>query len=129
MQTGFEITNHTKSNPPITELLFLAMKNKVLGKKYNLSLVCVTPKESEKLHKQHQHKDGPANILSFPLEKNIGEIIICPSFAKREAKKFDRAYPNYLAFLFIHGLLHLKGFVHSSTMEHEEAKIRRIFNI
>lgn len=37
------------------------------------------------------------------------------------------AYKNYLAYLFIHGLLHLKGYEHSSKMESEECKILKRF--
>jgi len=33
-----------------------------------------------------------------------------------------------LKYLFIHGLLHLKGFEHSSTMEKEEKKYMRLFS-
>ena len=36
---------------------------------------------------------------------------------KIEAKKFGRDYENFFGFLFIHGLVHLKGFDHGSTME------------
>ena len=48
---------------------------------------------------------------------------------KKEALKFDRTFPNFVAFLVIHGLMHLKGFDHSSTMESNEQKIRQEFGI
>jgi probable rRNA maturation factor len=78
---------------------------------------------------KHRGKDKPTNILSFPLDKNSGQIFICPSYSKKEAPDFDRTFSNYLGFLFIHGVIHLKGFDHGSTMENEERKIRTQFGI
>ena len=71
----------------------------------------------------------PTDILSFPLNENAGEIFLCLSEAEKEAVKFKRPNDNFIAFLFIHGLMHLKGFDHSSTMESNEQKIRQEFHI
>lgn len=71
----------------------------------------------------------PTDILSFTLDKNAGEIFINIPYSKKKCKKFDRAFSNYIKFLFIHGLMHLKGYEHSSRMEAEEIKIRNRFNI
>jgi len=128
-QESFAITNKTKGNLPTGRLPFQALKETVLGKNYALSLVFVTTKESQKLNKIYREKNKPTNILSFPLNDQTGEIVICPTIAKQEAPKFDRSFENYLGFLFIHGLLHLKGFDHGSTMENEEQKIRTQFGI
>jgi len=45
------------------------------------------------------------------------------------APKFDRPYDNFLTFLFIHGLVHLKGFNHGPKMEQMEQKFRKLFNV
>jgi probable rRNA maturation factor len=127
MTESFSLKNTTKGKLP--RLPFAAMKDSVLGKNYELSLVFISEKESQKLNKLHRGKDKPANILSFPLSKHAGEIFISPAYAKREAPLFSRTFSNYLGFLFIHGLVHLKGFDHGSRMEHEEAKIRKEFGI
>ncbi len=71
----------------------------------------------------------PTNILSFPLDKKSGEIFITLSVAKKEAPNFDRTFSNFVAFLFIHGLMHLKGHDHSDTMERAESKLRKKFGI
>ncbi len=129
MTERFSLLNTTKSNVPISPLLFARIKNHVLGTDYELSLVFVTPKKSHALNLAHRGKDKPTNILSFPLDAKAGEIFICPSYAKKEAKNFERTYPNYLAFLFIHGLVHLKGLDHGSTMEKIETSVRKRFLI
>ena len=105
------------------------MTERVLGADYDLSLTIVDTAEIQKLNKQYRNKHQPTDILSFPLNENAGEIFLCLSEAKKEAAKFDRTFDNFVAFLFIHGLLHLKGFDHSSTMEDNEQKIRQEFLI
>jgi probable rRNA maturation factor len=127
MQTAFTLLNTTKGKLP--RLPFRDMKDAVLGKDYELSLVFVSEKKSHEINLATRGKDKPTNILSFPLDKTSGEIFICPTYAKKEAPQFERDFKNYLAFLFIHGLVHLKGFDHGSRMEREERKFRTIFSI
>lgn len=121
------ITRETLGKLP--RLPFLRMKNAILGEDYELSLVFVGRKKAITLHQQWKDKHDPVNILSFPLSKHEGEIIISLEKARHECKKFDRSYENYLAFLFIHGCTHLKGYVHGSQMEREEKKYREQFGI
>ena len=126
-QEKFSIINKTKGK--LISLPFVDMKEKVLGKDYDLSLVFIDEKEIHELNKTHRNVDSATDILSFPLDKNSGEIFICLSKTKEMAKEFDRSYENFLAFLFIHGLVHLLGFDHGDKMEKEEEKYRKIFKI
>ncbi|MFA5838616.1 MAG: rRNA maturation RNase YbeY [Candidatus Paceibacterota bacterium] len=121
----FSITKTIKGNPAISRLPFINLKNKVLGKNYNLGLVFIGDKLSKKLNKEYRNKDKKANILSFPLTKNEGEIFINIKETKRQSKVFGKSFDDFLKYLFIHGLLHLKGYEHSSKMESEEQKILR----
>ena len=75
---------------------------------------------------QLRNKSYVPNVLSYESGKNSGEIIICLSVAKQQASSYDLSYRNFTAFLFIHGLLHLKGLPHGSTMEqHERTLLKR----
>ena len=124
---NFYITNTTKSK--LHDFDFQSMKEAVLGKKYELSVILVGKKEIQKLNKEYREINKPTDILSFPLSDDFGEIYINPEMTKLEAKKFDRKYDNFFAFLFIHGLVHLKGFDHGSTMDSIEARFRKQFGI
>jgi ssRNA-specific RNase YbeY (16S rRNA maturation enzyme) len=97
---------------------YTKIKELVLGKKYELSFAFVTPAQMRKAMK---YKKEPAkktsNVLAFPLSQTSGEILIC----KQAAKPFT---PDYL---FIHGLLHLKGMQHSDTMERTEHRLLKKF--
>lgn len=126
-EENFTITNKTRSTLP--SVPFALIKDAVMGKNYSLSLVFIGERRSKFLNNTYRDKNKSTNILSFSLDKKSGEIFITPAVAKRQTKKFERNYPNLLAFLFIHGLLHLKGMEHGSTMEKAEEKIRKVFGI
>jgi len=102
-----EITRETKGKLP--SLPFANMKDAVLGKKYELSVAFVGEKKSQEINNLMRGKNKPTNILSFPLSKNSGEILISLSTTKKDAKNFDKTPDKFLGFLFIHGLLHLNA--------------------
>ena len=102
---------------------FESIKNTILGKRYNLTLNFIGEKRALLLNQNTREKDYTPNILSFPLAKTAGEIYICPAIAKRKASKFEHTLNEHIGFLFIHGLLHLKGHQHSDTMERLEQSL------
>lgn len=106
---------------------FLALKEKILGKQYELSIRFVTPTEAQQLNITHRNKEYIPNTLSFPLSEKSGEIILCRSAMRREYKNFDMKYDDYLIFIIIHSMLHLKGYAHGSTMERKEQALLALF--
>ncbi len=127
MNDNFQIMNMTKDTLP--RVSFAEIKNAILGKKYELSLVFCGNRKSKELNKIYRNKDYTPNVLSFPLDKKSGEIFINPHVAKKEAVKFDKNYKDFVGYLFIHGLLHLKGMEHGSTMDKAEEKFQKKFGI
>ena len=127
MSTAFTLVNETDA--PMTVGAFRKIKDEVLGTKYVLNVVIVSPERIKKLNTIYRDKEKATDILSFPLSEREGEIYISPEEAKKEAKKFKRTYENFLSFLFIHGCVHLKGLDHSATMERIETKVRAKFGI
>ncbi len=127
MEKSFQITNKTKGTLP--KVPFEKMKNFALGEKYNLSLVFIGKETSKKLNHKYRGKNKETNILSFPLDKKNGEIFINLKLAHKQKENFDRKLANFVAFLFIHGLTHLKGMQHGSKMEKAEEVIRRKFRV
>jgi ssRNA-specific RNase YbeY (16S rRNA maturation enzyme) len=101
-----------------TPAAFSKIKEAVLGKKYDLSVAFVSPVAMRRAMKYKRVSEKKtSNVLSFPLSKTSGEILICKEAAK----------PYSVEFLFIHGLLHLKGFKHSATMDREEDRFLKRF--
>ncbi|MEK7610070.1 MAG: rRNA maturation RNase YbeY [Patescibacteria group bacterium] len=124
---NFNIINETRGH--LSSVNFLAIKNAILGSKYSLNLIFTNSVKIKKLNTIYRDKECATDILSFPLSNNEGEIYISPREAKTEAKKNDRPYENFIAFLFIHGCAHLKGHDHGAIMEGIEEKIRQKFGI
>ena len=108
---SLSINNKTRKKTPKVE--FEKIKDKVLGKKYELSLVLCGDSLSQKLNRTHRGKDKATNVLSFTLSKTSGEIFINLS----KTKEFSVLH------LFIHGMLHLKGMEHGAIMERTEQKL------
>ena len=94
------------------------LKDFALGPDYDLSVAWVSTRVIHKINLTYRNKDKPTNILSFPLGPNEGEILLC-----RVMMEDQEAIP-----LFIHGLVHLKGYDHGSRMKREEKKVITFFN-
>lgn len=126
MQDTISIVNKTKGKLP--RLPFARLKKEILGDAYELSIALVTPRESHRLNLTYREKDNATNVLSFPLSKNSGELILDTATSAKDAKNFDMTPNKFLLFLVIHGMLHLKGMEHGSTMEKAEKKFLKIFS-
>lgn len=112
----------TTKRKTLPEAFFLQAKERILGRNYELSLMFCGPTISRRYNALHRGKDRATNILSFPLSPSSGEILIDLATAKQDAPKFSMPEKEFTGFLFIHGLLHLKGYEHGSTMERLEKK-------
>ena len=123
---SLSITSTVKSYP---RHKYADMADKILGKRYELSLVFVGKTRAATLNKTYRNKTYSPNVLSFPLDAQTGEIFICPMVAASEAAKFNLSPRGYVGFLFIHGCLHLKGLDHSDIMDKQEAKWVKHFGL
>ncbi len=127
MINNFSTTNETRGKLP--SLPFAKIKNKILGKGYDLCLIFTSPQKIRRLNKVYRKINKPTDILSFPVSRKSGEVFICLSEARKEAVRFERGYENFIAFLFIHGCVHLLGYDHGRKMENLEKKRRKDFGV
>lgn len=102
----------------------------------SLSLSFVGEKRIRQINKDFRKKDSPTNVISFPFmdivngERLLGDIVICPLIAKKQALKQGNDFNDYMAFLIIHGFLHLLGYDHIKEKDRiiMEKKEEEIFN-
>lgn len=124
----FSLSNTTRSATPT--IPFEDMKNAVLGKRYDLSLALISEAAARRITRQTKGKDKASDVLSFPLSPDSGEIVLCLGTARAEYRAHGYSDARtFLAHLFIHGLLHLKGFAHSDTMDATENKVAARFGL
>ncbi len=93
----------------------------------------VDTEESAALNERYRHKQGPTNILSFPLElppgipnDQLGDLVICAPLVAREAKAQRKSIENHYRHLLIHGVLHLQGYDHQNDADADAMETREI---
>ena len=89
-----------------------------------LSILLVDDKEIEGLNRRYLHRDGPTNVMAFPMRERemselhpeiLGDIVVSLETAKRQAIESEIDFKEMLARLLIHGLLHLLGYDHEGS--------------
>lgn len=92
-----------------------------------ISLLITGDSRIKELNGQYRGKDAPTDVLSFPMSDDpfaeggmLGDIAISLDRAKEQAEEAAIRVERELAFLFIHGVLHLMGFEHENDPDDEE---------
>ena len=120
---SFDIRNFTKK--PVSTASYARIAKQALPG-WDLSLSFVGPARAKALNLKLRKKSYVPNVLSYEVGEKSGEIIICLDIAKKQSGEYGLSYPDFTAYLFIHGLMHLKGHPHGPTMErHERALMSR----
>jgi probable rRNA maturation factor len=98
-----------------------------------LSLVLLSNRGIRKVNKAWRAKDTETDVLSFPLNLSepkqdmpweLGEVIISLEKAFEQAFLLHHSPKRELAFLFVHGMLHILGFDHEQAAD-EKIMIER----
>lgn len=94
------------------------------------SLVLVDEKTIQDINKNYRNIDKVTDVISFAFEDNdkrlynniriLGEIYICIPRMKEQAIMYGHSEVREIAFLGVHGLLHLLGYDH---MEKDDERI------
>lgn len=89
-----------------------------------VSIVFMDDAEMAGYNQTYRHKQGPTNVLSFPaaadLADELGDILISVETAEKEAREKGVSLHQHLAWLIIHGLLHLLGHDHEASEKEAE---------
>jgi probable rRNA maturation factor len=99
------------------------------------SLLFTSDAEVHALNKEWRGKDKPTNVLSFPMLSRVellalpaqgppemlGDIALAHETCVREAEEKGIPLEHHAAHLIVHGLLHLAGYDHETSVEDAEA--------
>jgi probable rRNA maturation factor len=113
-----------------------------------LSMLFVDEHAIADLNERFLGEDGPTDVLAFPMDEHLseggrspdsggtgpgvngdptteaplmlGDVVLCPAVARRNAEGASRSYNDEMALLVVHGILHLLGMDHA---EAEEASV------
>ena len=99
----------------------------------DLCLRLVDEAAMEVLHVQWMDLPGPTDVMSFPMDELrpgrdgeepeegvLGDIVLCPSVAAKQAAEAGHAIEEELLLLTTHGILHLLGYDHAEPDEERE---------
>ncbi len=115
-----------------------------------VSLIFTGETAMAELNEQFMGKRGPTDVLSFPIDAEpepsgrvpdaggtgpgepptddipqlVGDIVICPSVAARNAVEHECSFEDEVALLIVHGVLHLRGWDHVVDQEAERMEAR-----
>ncbi len=92
-----------------------------------LSITLVDSADMEGLPLEWMHEPGATGILSFPMDELrpsddpqpgiLGDIVICPECVAADPDRAGMSMPERMAFLLVHGMLHLIGYGHATQDE------------
>ena len=117
-----------------------------------LSVLFVDEEAITALNERFLGHEGPTDVLSFPIEDDpapsgrapdgggsgpgwepvdeddlptlLGDVVICPDVAWRNAPEHAGTYEDEIALLLVHGILHLLGMDHEVDAEAEAMEAR-----
>ena len=133
---SIEVLNETEYAADAPELV--ALSRYVMGElrvhpQADLCITHVDEAAMETLHVQWMDLPGPTDVMSFPMDELrpgrdeqepqegvLGDIVLCPSVAAKQAAEAGHATEEELLLLTTHGILHLLGFDHAEPEEERE---------
>jgi probable rRNA maturation factor len=133
--TGVSIADECGSSADLAALADLSahlIRSLRLHPDSELAITLVDEERMTELHEDWMQEPGPTDVLSFPMDElrspapgeepmpgMLGDIVLCPSFAARQATEKGRDLDAELQFLVTHGMLHLIGYDHATQADYD----------
>lgn len=94
--------------------------------KEEMNLVFLDTAAAKRLNNDYRHKNYATDVLSFPMtgEMGLGDLVICLPVIKKQAKEHDLKFEEELAYVILHGVLHLLGYDHELSVREDRIMMR-----
>jgi len=124
--------------PGLAETELAQISRYVLDSQYvhpqaELSILLVDIPTMSDLHMRWMDEPGPTDVISIPMDElqpgqpgalsgpgHLGDIILCPEVAAKQARDAGKSTVDELLLLTTHGVLHLLGYDHAEPEEERE---------
>ena len=133
-----------------SELVRSALTDEGVRGPAEVSLIFANEVAMTELNEKFMGRSGPTDVLSFPIDDEptptgrnpdaggtgpgdppeleipqlVGDIVICPIVASRNAVEHERSVDDEIALLAVHGVLHLLGWDHAVDAEADKMETR-----
>ena len=122
----------------VNEVLAKAAEVYGLESHNEVSVVFANDQYIRELNRQYRGKDQSTDVLSFALNEGeepeiimdsgetavnlLGDIVISLETASRQAEEYNHGLEREIAYLTVHGMLHLLGYDHENELDKEEMR-------
>jgi probable rRNA maturation factor len=133
---SIEVLN--ESGQPLDVDQLVALSRFVLDRMrvHPLAELCIKAVDEDtmaELNEKWMEGQGPTDVLAFPMDELrpglvnedpeegiLGDLMLCPTVAERQAVTAGHSTEAELELLSVHGILHLLGYDHAEPEEHKE---------
>lgn len=126
-----EVTLQSEEKALIERACETALRSE--GASGDITVLVSTPERIRTLNRDFRNVDAVTDVLTFPATEGetvlcpadgyLGDIMICYDRARDQAQEFGHPLSRELAFLAVHGTLHIMGYDHMQP--EEEAAMRQ----
>jgi probable rRNA maturation factor len=135
---SIEIANESGvavDEPSIVAAARFALDRLGVSKLAELSVMLVELDVMADLHERWMELPGPTDVMAFPMDELesarrpdaaeagpalLGDVVLCPAFARDQARQAGHGLIEELHLLTVHGVLHLLGYDHAEPAEERE---------
>ena len=121
-----DLQNATTASVPEPALFQAWVDAALAGRRidWELAIRLVDEPEGRTLNHDYRGLDAATNVLSFPVDLPegvdlplLGDLVMCAPVVVREAAEQGKPETAHWAHLTVHGVLHLLGFDHATSVE------------
>lgn len=105
---------------------------------WEMSVLLCDNKRIHELNREYRHIDRPTDVLSFALNEGdevngeaesqlLGDLVISLERTAEQAKEYGHPFERELAYLTVHGCLHILGYDHMTEEDKKEMRIEEEF--
>ncbi|MCW2609789.1 MAG: putative rRNA maturation factor [Actinomycetota bacterium] len=137
---SIEISNESGRSvdePALLDVARHALDEMGVNPMAELSVLIVDQTYMAELNHRWMGKQGPTDVLAFPMDELdadrgpgvdagdgepalLGDIVLCPEVAERQAAAAGHGTDDEIHLLTVHGVLHLLGYDHAEPDEERE---------
>lgn len=127
----------------LVEVAAEAVRTAFEPEEVEVGLTLVDDEAIAALNEQYRSVAGPTDVLSFPLWTRdqlaevranpdkyperpllLGDVVISLETARRQAEEYGHSFGREVAFLLVHGILHLLGYDHEDDESRAEMRAK-----